>query len=139
MTEEFNQVVYMDLKDVIKGKLWILHLIDAGTRYTNVMLIKSKRKEVIVNMIFENWIKCFGSPLRFHSDNSGKFSNENFTDMSEKLKVEITTSPAEAPFSNGIVERTHVLLYEAMMKKGKDTGCSKEMALVWSVSATNAL
>ena len=90
MAEEFNQVVCMDLKDVIKGKLWILHLIDAGTRYTNAMLIKSKRKEVIVNMIFENWIKYFGSPLRFHSDNAGEFANETFAGMSEKLGVEIT-------------------------------------------------
>ena len=120
MAEEFNQVVCMDLKDVIKGKL-ILHLIDAGTRYTNAMLIKSKRKVVIVNMIFENWIKYFGSPLRIHSDNGGEFANETFTDMSEKLRFEITTSPAEAPFSIGIVERAHVLLYETMVKMVEDT------------------
>ena len=58
-------------------------------------------------MIFENWIKYFGSPLRFHSGNGCEFANETFTDMVEKLGVEITTSPAEAPFSNGIVERVH--------------------------------
>ena len=81
-------------------------------------------------MIFENWIKYFGSPLRFHSDNGGEFANKTCTDMSEKLGVEITTSPAKAPFSNGIVERAHVFLYEAMMKTVEDTGCSKEMSVV---------
>ena len=139
MAEEFNQVVCMDLKEVKKGKLWILHLVDAATRYTNAVLINTKRKEVVVNEIFQNWIKYFGSPVRFHSDNGGEFANETFTDMTEMIGVEISTTPAEAPFSNGIVERANKILYESMMKTVEDVGCSMELGLAWSVSATNSL
>ena len=37
--DRFNEYVSMDLKEVEKGKVWILHLIDAATRYTAACLI----------------------------------------------------------------------------------------------------
>ena len=61
----------MDLKEVEKGKLWILHLVDNATRYTAATLITSKKKEVIVKKIFQIWLAYFGSPEKFHSDCGG--------------------------------------------------------------------
>ena len=137
--EEFNQVVSMDLKEVEKGKVWLLHLIDHGTRYTAAAVVKSKRANVIVQKIFQIWISYFGSPKVFHSDCGGEFANEVFREMNEKIGVETSTTPGEAPFSNGIVERGNALLYESMMKTMEDTGCDIETALAWSVSAKNSL
>ena len=37
--DKFNEYMSMDLKEIKKGKLWILHLIDAATRYTAACLI----------------------------------------------------------------------------------------------------
>ena len=37
--EKFNQVVSMDLKELQKGKLWILHLVDIATSYTVAVVI----------------------------------------------------------------------------------------------------
>ena len=34
VSDRFNEYVSMDLKEVKKGKVWILHLIDAAARYT---------------------------------------------------------------------------------------------------------
>ena len=59
--------------------------------------------------------------------------------MNEKLGIETATTAAEAPFSNGIVERQNVTLFEAMIKTLQDTKCDPEMALAWAVSAKNAL
>ena len=53
MAQEFSEVVCMDLKEVGRG-LWILHSIDAATRYTNGVLIKNKKKDTVVKEIFEN-------------------------------------------------------------------------------------
>ena len=39
----FNEYVNMDLNEVEKGKVWILHLIDAATRYTAADLIRRKK------------------------------------------------------------------------------------------------
>ena len=34
MSEQFNDLINMDLKDYIHNEIWILHLIDAATRYS---------------------------------------------------------------------------------------------------------
>ena len=44
----FNEYVNMDLNEGEKGKVWILHLIDAATRYTAACLITRKK---IVNCV----------------------------------------------------------------------------------------
>ena len=129
----FNEVVAMDLKAFEKS--WILHLIDAGTRYSQGCIVDTKRKEVIVKMIFIVWIQYFGSPMKFHSDNGGEFANEVFLEMNEKLGVETSTTPAESPFSNGVVERHNAVLYETMMKTMEDVKCEPEVALAWAISS----
>ena len=48
VSDRFNDYVSMDLKEVEKGKVWILHLIDAATRYTAACLITRKK---IVNCV----------------------------------------------------------------------------------------
>ena len=45
LAANFNQVVCMDLKEYIHNKVWILHLIDAATRYSAACLIKTKHPD----------------------------------------------------------------------------------------------
>ena len=136
---KFNEVVAMDLKETEKGKEWILHLVDHCTRYTAAALITSKRKDVIVKNLFKIWLAYFGAPRVFHSDCGGEFENETFKEMAEAFNIEISTTPGESPFSNGVVERGNKMLYETMLKTQEDTKCSKETALAWAVSAKNSL
>ena len=119
--DRFNQVVSMDLKEVVKGKCWILHLVDNCTRYTAAALISTKKKEVVVKKIFQIWLAYFGSPVKFHSDCGGEFENEVLKELAEAFGVEISTTPGEAPFSNGVVERGNTMLYETMKKTQEDT------------------
>ena len=119
----------MDLKEIEKGKLWILHLVDSATRYTAATLINTKKKEVVVKKIFQIWMSYFGSPEKFHNDCGGEFENNVMKEMAEVFGVEISKRPGEAPFSNGIVERGNTMLYETMMKTQEDTKCSMETAL----------
>ena len=139
MANRFNDVVCMDLKEHIHNKSWILHIIDSATKYSAACLISSKQQDVIVRCIYLNWICHFGSPRKFLTDNGGEFSNERFREMSEKLNIESTTTAAESPFSNGIVERHNLILAEAMIKVIDDVQCSPDIALAWAVSAKNAL
>ena len=137
--EKFNHTVCMDLKELEKGKVWILHMIDAATRYTAACIVYTKKKEVIVSRIFQLWIQYFGAPLKLHSDCGGEFCNSVLEEMNHKLGIETSTTPGEAPFSNAIVERNNAVLYEAMMKTIEDCKCDREIALAWAVSAKNAL
>ena len=113
LADKFNEVVCMDLKEYHHNSIWILHFIDAATRYSAAVLIKSKKREVVVGQIFRIWIAYFGCPRKFFSDNGGEFANEVMREMNEKLGVDTTTTAAESPFSNGIAERHNAILFEA--------------------------
>ena len=89
--------------------------------------------------IFQIWVAYFGALGKFHSDCGGKFANDVFRKMNEKLGIETSTTPGESPFSNGAVERNSKVLYEGLMKTMEDAKCDMETALAWTVSAKNAL
>ena len=59
--------------------------------------------------------------------------------MNEKFNVVTATTPAESPFSNGIVERHNLILAEAMEKTIEDARCAPDVALALAISAKNAL
>ena len=114
---------------------WILHLIHTSTRYCTAWLIKTKRSEEIICIIFLIWI---WPPKYFLSDNGGEFNNEVYWQMNEKLNVETCTTAAKSQFSNGIVER-HNLRVAETMEKTDDEKYEPEIVLAWDVNAINAL
>ena len=140
IAENFNEVVCLDLKETQrKGKkVWILHLIDAITRYSAARLIHTKKKEIVVEKLLEMWVQYFGCPKKLMSDNGGEFANELYYEISERLGVEVVMPPADSPFSNGIVERHNKILFETMMKTLEDQKCDMSVALAWSCSAKNS-
>ena len=138
VADRFNQVVSMDLKEYEKGK-WFLHMIDTATRYSAGCLTNTKDKNVIVSKVMQTWVRYFGSPKKFLFDNGGEFSNETMKELGEKLGVEIAVTAAEAPFSNGTVERHNAIIWEGMKKTIAETKCDPEIALGWSISAKNSL
>ena len=97
----------MNLKEVEKGKVGILHLIDAGTRYTADCLIRRKNEDLVVSHIFQIWVAFFGTPGKFHSDCDGEFANHVFREMNEKIGIETSATPGEPPFSNVVVQRNN--------------------------------
>ena len=105
VTSQFNEVVSMDLKVYKHRKTCILHLTDAAARYSEACLVRIMNKGVIIKQIYKIWIAYFGSLDLFLSDSGGKFSNDLFQKMDEKLSVETRTTPGESRFSNDIVER----------------------------------
>ena len=139
LSDDFNQVVCMDLKETIHNKEWILHLIDSKTRYSQARLIKSKQQEVVTDAVMMMWVAYFGAPHSFMSDNGGEFSNETYHEMCEKLNVVTATTAAESPFSNGMVERHNKVLYETMQKTMADAKCDASVALAWACSSKNCL
>ena len=48
VADKLNSVVCMDLKEIQKHEVWILHLTDAATRYSAACLISDKKKQTIV-------------------------------------------------------------------------------------------
>ena len=140
IAKQFNNTVSMDLKcfDTNKG-IYFQHMIDNRTRFSTAKVIRSKNKETLVESVFTHWIALFGRPRKIMSDNGGEYNNSSFIDMCDKLGVHVITTGAEAPWSNGLVERHHDLIARNVKKIIEETGCRVETALAWAVNAKNCL
>ena len=137
LAKEFNDVIAMDLKPL--NNVHILHLIDLSTRYSNAVVVRFKHKDVIVKNILQHWIALFGAPNKILSDNGGEFNNQELQDMSENSNIEIMTTAAESPWSNGVCERHNAVIGDMVTKIVAETKCSLEIALAWAVNAKNSL
>ena len=138
LATQFNQTVAMDLKS--RGpNIYILHLIDHLTRYSMACVIYNKRKETIIKGIMDQWIKIFGCPKYFLTDNGGEFVNQDLIDMAEKFNIILKTTAAESAWSNGLCERHNGILNNNVNKVIESCGCSLDVAVAWAVSAKNTL
>ena len=138
LATQFNEMVAIDLKS--RGQDgYILHIIDHLTRYSNACLIKNKRKETIVKAIMDHWIRIFGSPKSFLTDNGGEFINQEFIDLAEKFNIVLKTTAAESAWSNGLCERHNGILNNNVNKILENEICSLEVAIAWAISAKNSL
>ena len=99
MATNFNEVLAMDLK-FFHGSI-ILHLIDHVSRFSAAAIVKSKKPEDIIEKIFDVWIKIFGPPKKFFSDNGGEFNNEQYRSLCEAMNIVIETTAAE---SHGVMD-----------------------------------
>ena len=135
----FNEIIALDLKVFVKDKIYFLHLIDHATRYSQAVVIRTKKAQEVVNKMFTHWIALFGRPVQFFSDNGGEFVNEEFMQMCMKFGIKVKTTAAYAPWSNGLVERHNGLIGESVNKVIAETGVSVEIALAWCVAAKNSI
>ena len=135
---KFNERVAMDLKYLDSGAL-ILHVIDTVTRYAMAIEVKSKESGEILTKLFRIWISVFGRPDQFLSDNVGEFVNQEFNEMCEKFDITVSTSPAESPWCNGVIERHNGILGKMIDSTMEETGCNLETAICWCVNAKNTL
>ena len=141
LSQEFNDLVAMDLKFIKVGEVThtILHIIDVFTRFSAATVISAKRKVVIVDSILRIWVSTFGSPRTIFSDNGGEFNNELLRDIAELINTKVLTTAAESPWSNGVCERHNAIIENMVLKIIETNKCSVENALVWAISAKNAL
>ena len=87
-------------------------MIDQATRYDATVVIKNKKKETIVQAILEYWLRIFGAPQKFLSDNGGEFVNQKRIDFAEKFNISIHTTAAESAWSNGMCEKHNDIIAE---------------------------
>ena len=139
LSEGFNNTVAMDLKTVVKDKIYILHLICLGTKFSTACVIRNKFATTIIKGVLKIWIQLFGAPKRFITDNGNEFANLEFKTLCEQFNIVSVTTPGESPWSNGVIERHNGILMETVRRVMDDMHCDLETALPWSICAKNTL
>ena len=133
----FNETVAMDIKVI--GGVSVLHMVDHATRYSSAFVVPNKKKETIVRAVMEYWVRIFGSPGYFLTDNGGEFVNDLLIEYAEKFNIVLKTTAAESAWSNGLCEKHNDILANMVIKTKEDAGCSMELAVHWAVAAKNSL
>ena len=139
LTTEFNETVAVDLHELEKSKTWYLHIIDEFTRFSAGAIIHSKKATVFVKKFIQCWISVFGAPRKLFSDNGGEFINNEVHDMCENFNMEIKTTAAYSPWSNGLLECHYYTLTEMILKIKADRQCDWETPLNWALMAKHCL
>ena len=108
LLDQPNQCIHVDLFGPLKmsarSNKFILCIMDAFTKYAEVIPIPDKQAVTVSQEMYANWICHFGSPLQVHSDGGKNFCNKIADELYYLLDIKHTkTSPAH-PQCNAQVE-----------------------------------
>ena len=129
LARDFNDFLAMALKPY--NNVHFLHMIDHATRFSSACVIPNKRHDVVIESVFKHWIALFGAPKKILSDNGSEFNDKVFRELGELLNIELKTTGAESPWSNGITEWHNRIIGNMVDKILHDQNCSVELALAW--------
>ncbi len=138
LASQYNETVAVDLHELEQG-VWYLHIIDQFTRFSAGSILTTKRSSEIVKHFLHDWISVHGPPQKLFSDNGGEFNNDELKDMAENFNIEIKTTAAYSPWSNGLLERHNQTLNEIIMKVKTSNGCDWHTAMDWALMAKNTM
>lgn len=125
----------MDLHE-LEPAVWYLHTID---HFTAGSIISTKKPTEIVTHFIHCWLSVHGPPHRLFTDNGDEFHNEEKWDMAEKFYIEMKTTAASSPWSNGVLEKHNQTLTEILLKVKTDNGCDRKTVLEWALMAKNSV
>ena len=137
LATRFGECVAIDLKSF--GNVYFMHIVDHATRLSAGAIIHNKTPSTIVKELFRVWVTIYGTPEKLLTDNGGEFNNSEVREACERLNIRVKTTAAESAWSNGMVERHHLVIAEMIRKTMAETNCSLEFAMMWSICAKNSL
>ena len=118
----------------------ILHVIDHATWLSSSVRVPSKKPKDILRGLFSHWISIYGSTEKFLTDNGGEFLNEEFLELCESFNINFKTTGAEAPWSNGLVERHNQVIGNMLDRVLEEhPNMDFDIALAWVNNAKNSL
>lgn len=135
---DYNQTVAVDLHQ-LEANVWYLHIIDEFTRFSAGCITRTKQTSQFVKNFIKHWISIHGAPQRLFSDNGGEFDSHEVRDMAENFNIQVITTPAYSPWSNGLLERHNQTLTEILLKVKKDQHLDWDTALAWALMSKNML
>ena len=86
---------------------YVMTLVDALTRWTVLVPLKSKEAVEVAEAIVNNWILKIGAIEYLVSDNGREFVNDIVANIAKYMEITLHTTAAYSPKSNGKAERIH--------------------------------
>ena len=103
------------------GFRYLLTAVDRFTRWPVAVPLVDMTVESVIDAFTYGWIQHFGVPSTVTSDRGGQFTSAIFRQLTETWGIKVITTTAYHPEANGLVERFHRRLKEALIALGAET------------------
>ena len=97
-----------------QGYKYLLTVIDRTTRWTETVPLAETTADAVLQAFMGCWIARFGVPLTVTSDRDAQFTSETWKSALRKLGINLSSTTSYHPQSNGMVERYHRVLKDAL-------------------------
>ena len=111
------------------GYTHVLTIIDRSTRYLEAVPLKSTSTDACLEALTANWLARFGVPARLTTDRGVQFTSHAWKLFCDKVGIEHIQTTAYHPQANGMVERSHRQLKDAL--RARLAGVSWPEHLPW--------
>ena len=110
------QHIHIDLIDLppSNGYSHALTIVDRFTRWPEAIPVADTSTSTLCSALMYHWVSRFGPPLLMTSDRGCQFTSALWSHMSERLGIRLSATTAYHPQANGLVERMHRRLKEAL-------------------------
>lgn len=119
-TEKFDKVhvdIVGPLPETKDGK-YLLTMIDRYSRWVEFVPIHDQTADTVARTFIREWISRYGVPNCVTTDRGTQFTSDLHAELLRLMGAEHITTTAYHPQANGIIERTHRRLKEALKCHG---------------------
>ena len=96
------------------GETYILTMVDRTTRWLEAAALRSMEATVCADAFVAAWITRYGVPATITTDRGRQFTSAVWAALCQRLNIQHITTTAYHPQSNGMVERTHRQIKDAL-------------------------
>ncbi len=97
-----------------EGFKYLFNIIDRSTRWVEAIPVKNMEAATIADALVAGWVSRFGVPAVITSDRGTQFMSAVWEALCKRLHIQHITTTAFHPCSNGMVERCHRQLKDAL-------------------------
>ena len=102
------------------GFKYLLTAVDRFTRWPMAVPLVDMSTESVVDALAFGWIQHFGVPSTITSDQGAQFTSDMFKQLTQTWGIKVITTTPYHPEANGLVERFHRRLKEALIALGTE-------------------
>ena len=113
-----------------EGYKYCMTMVDRYTRWVEAVPIADMTAETVAYCFYTNWIPRFGTPKFITTDQGSQFESQLFNALAKLLGGKRIRTTAYNPQGNGLVERWHRCLKNAIRCHGRSRKWTKVMILL---------
>ena len=106
---------------ISNGFRYLLTAVDRFTRWPIAVPLADITAETVIDAFSYGWVQHFGVPATITTDRGTQFSSELFTQLAKTWGIQTVMTTAYHPEANGLVERFHRRLKEALLAIGSES------------------